>query len=190
MTEITLKPKGKGGLIPPFFITVLVTLCLVINATETHAANENYELGVGDFIRIQVHGENDLTVDARLDEKGRISYPFLGEISVVGITVGRLAKIIDEGLRGDYLIDPEVQVSVLEYRHFYINGAVRVPGGYPYVPGLTVRKATALAGGMTELASDSKIFLIQEKQPDNRVRVNLDDAVGPGDIVVVEEGLF
>lgn len=191
MTKAYFLPIFKrGGRLPPFLFTLLLCVCFLPGIAQAQASVDSYKLGVGDFIRIQVHGENDLTLEARLDEKGRISYPFIGDISVVGITVGKLAQIIDQGLRGDYLLEPDVQVTVLEYRKFYINGAVRLPGGYPYVPGLTVRKATALAGGLTELASSSKIFLIPEEQPDTRIKVTLDNSVDPGDIVVVEEGLF
>ena len=49
--------------------------------------------------------------------------------------------IIDDGLRGDYIIDPQVSVSIVSYRPFFIHGQVNVPGGYPYQPDLTLDKA-------------------------------------------------
>ncbi len=158
---------------------------------QNNNTSREYLLGVGDLIKIQVHGEPDLGLETRLVEKGTITYPFLGEIRVIGLSVLRLREIITEGLRGDYLIEPEVQVTVIEYRPFYVNGEVRRPGGYPYVPGLTARKAAALAGGLTERASENKIFVLRENDKTNkRVKIEMDTNVYPGDIMIIEEGLF
>lgn len=151
----------------------------------------DYRLGVGDLVRVRVHGEEDLTLETRLDGKGTITYPFLGEIRSVGLTVRELERQIASGLRGGYLVSPEVQVIVLEYRPFYVNGEVKRPGGYPYTPGLTVQKAVSLAGGMTHLASENKIYIIREKSPGGkREAIRLDGNILPGDTLVVEEGLF
>lgn len=151
----------------------------------------DYRMGVADLIRVQVHDEADLTLETRLDEKGTVTYPFLGEIRAVGLTVRELESRISVGLRSGYLLNPEVRVQVLEYRPFYVNGEVKRPGGYPYVPGLTVQKAVSLAGGLTHLASKNKIFVIREKNADgSREGIRLDGTVLPGDTLVIEEGLF
>ena len=155
------------------------------------ASRLDYRLGVGDLVRVRVHGEEDLTLETRLDGKGTITYPFLGEIRSVGLTVRELERQIAAGLRAGYLVSPEVQVIVIEYRPFYVNGEVKRPGGYPYTPGLTVQKALSLAGGLTQLASENKIFVIREKSAGGkRESVKLDATVLPGDTLVVEEGLF
>lgn len=148
-------------------------------------------MGVADLIRVQVHGEDDLALETRLDEKGTITYPFLGEIRAVGLSVRELERQVTAGLKQGYLLAPEVQVQVLEYRPFYVNGEVKKPGGYPYVPGLTVQKAVSLAGGLTHLASENKIYIIRETNPaGTRAGIRLDGTVLPGDTLVVEEGLF
>lgn len=148
-------------------------------------------MGVADLIKVQVHGEEDLSLQTRLDEKGTITYPFLGEIRAVGLTVRELESYIATGLKAGYLLAPEVQVQVLEYRPFYVNGEVKRPGGYPYVPGLTVQKAVSLAGGLTPLASQNKIFVIRETNSAGaREGIRLDGVILPGDTLVVEEGLF
>jgi len=82
-------------------------------------------------------------------------------------------------------------VQIDEYRPFYVNGMVEKPGGYPYQPGLTVRKAASLAGGFRERASLSKIYIIREEDPAQRPqKVELNTPVGPGDILTVEESFF
>lgn len=151
----------------------------------------SYVLGVGDVIRVTVHGEEDLALETRLDESGVISYPFLGEMRAVGFTVAQMEKQITGGLKPDYLIDPEVQVSVIAYRNFYVNGEVRRPGGYAFTPGLTVQKAAALAGGFTERASRRKIYVLRENDSEQkRKQVTLESPINPGDTLIIEEGLF
>jgi protein involved in polysaccharide export with SLBB domain len=151
----------------------------------------DYRLGSGDRIQIQVFDEADLSMEVRLSDAGTISYPFLGEVRVSGNTVSQLEAQIVGGLKGDYLVDPKVNVSVVEYRPFYINGEVEDPGGYPYQPGLTLRKAIALAGGFTERASKTKINLLSEGAVDSRQRqIAMDVMLNPGDIVTVEQSFF
>jgi polysaccharide export outer membrane protein len=151
----------------------------------------DYQLGSGDRIQIQVFDEADLSMEVRLSDAGTISYPFLGEVRVSGNTVSQLEAQIVGGLKGDYLVDPKVNVAVVEYRPFYINGEVEEPGGYPYQPGLTLRKAIALAGGFTERASKSKINVLTEGAIDDRQRqIGMDVVLNPGDIVTVEQSFF
>lgn len=151
-----------------------------------------YRLGVGDVISIRVFGEDDLSKEkVRLTDAGTVSYPVLGEIKVLGMTVGDLQRIVTDRLRGRFLVNPRVSVNVDEYRPFYINGMVEKPGAYPYQPGLTVRKAALLAGGFKERASTSRIYIIREgdrAQRSQKAELNTD--VSPGDIVTVEESFF
>jgi protein involved in polysaccharide export with SLBB domain len=152
----------------------------------------DYRLGSGDELRIQVFDEADLSMEIRLSDAGTISYPFIGELRVLGLTTTELESNIISGLKGGYLIDPKVNVAVLEYRPFYINGEVAEPGAYPFQPGLTLRKAIALAGGFTERASKSKIFAILEGEVGNPkpVQMAMDDPVVPGEIITVEQSFF
>lgn len=165
-----------------------------IQAEEKPSAGalSSYRLGAGDVVTIRVFGEEDLSKEKiRLTDAGTVPYPVLGEIRVLGMTVGDLERMIANGLRGRYLVNPRVSVQIDEYRPFYINGMVDKPGGYPFQPGLTIRKAASLAGGFKERASLSKIFIIRERDPDQRPqKVDLDTQVYPGDIITVEESFF
>ena len=151
-----------------------------------------YRLAAGDVITIRVLGEDDLSKEkVKLTDAGTVSYPALGEIKVLGLTTGALERIVADGLRGRYLVDPKVSVQIEEYRPFYINGMVDKPGGYPFQPGLTIRKAASLAGGFKERASVNKIFIIRDGDPRQvPLKVDLNTAVFPGDIVTVEESFF
>jgi len=163
---------------------------LLLSATTWAADDDQYRLGSGDVISINVFGEGDLSLDeVRLNDAGKFSYPFFGEIDAMGKTAAQLEQMLVSGLKGDYLIDPRISVRILEYRDFFVNGEVKSPGGYPFKPGLTLRKAIALAGGFTERASKSRFSVIRDgnRTPQERA---LDTQIMPGDIITIEQSFF
>jgi protein involved in polysaccharide export with SLBB domain len=151
-----------------------------------------YLIAAGDTVSIKVFGEAELSPQVKVDESGNIDYPLLGVLPVSGLSTHQLADKIQQGLKGPYLVDPKVSVSVSDYRPFYIHGQVRSPGSYSFEPGMTVRKAVALAGGLSDHASTRKIFRLPEGGQNGiqRVKVGLEDAVLPGDTITVEESFF
>jgi len=151
---------------------------------------QGYRLSAGDKVRIAVFGEEDLTVTAQVSARGTMSYPLLGELKVTGLTPGELEQLVATRLRGPYLVDPRVTVSIEAYREFFVMGQVNRPGSFPYLPGLTVRKAISVAGGFTERASRTKVFVVSEGAPKQERKVGQDDAIGPGDTVIVKESFF
>lgn len=175
-------------------IRVLLLFALVCHGGAALGVEtlSDYRLGSGDQIKIAVYDEPELSFEVRLSDAGTISFPFLGEIRVLGLTVGDLERKIRQGLQGDYLVEPEVSVSIKEYREFYIHGEVESPGSFSFVPGITLRKAIALAGGFTERASRRKIYVIHEDSgvKEQEQPMALGDAIKPGDIVTVEQSFF
>lgn len=152
----------------------------------------SYKLGPGDVITIRVFGEDDLSREKiKLTDSGSLFLPGAGELVVLGKTLGEVERLAVGKLKGRILVNPQVSVFVEEYRPFFINGMVDKPGGYPFQPGLTVRKAAALAGGFKERASLNKIFLIRAGDVLQRAeKVDLNTVVLPGDILTVEESFF
>lgn len=164
--------------------------CFQYNVQASDSGLSNYRLGSGDRISITVFDEKELSLDKiRLSDAGTISYPMLGEIKVLGLTVSQLEKLITGKLKGRYLVDPQVSVSIDEYRQFYVNGMVKNPGGFHYQPGLTVRQAVSLAGGFQDRADRDKIIVIHddEKIPHKE---SLDNQVEPGDTITIDESFF
>ena len=176
------------------FARLLVICAVVLGSPAVSPAQElsTYKLGSGDMISVRVMGEDDLRRERiRLSDAGTMSFPVLGEIKVKGMTVGALEDYITKGLKGRYLLNPQVTVAIDEYRNFFVNGMVEKPGGYPFSPGLTVRKAITLAGGFKERASRDKINVIRDDDPKQTPRkVDLNAAVLPGDIITIEESFF
>ncbi|MCV6587967.1 MAG: polysaccharide export protein [Marinobacterium sp.] len=166
-------------------------LCLVLFPGSMLQAESQYRLGSGDVITISVYGEPELSIPTVLiPSHGYITYPFLGRVPVSGQTVSEVSDYIYQGLKGDYLIDPKVTVSLTVYRDFFLNGEVESPGRYPYQPGLTVRKAISIGGGFTDRAAMDDITLIREGNNDKGQRVDLNNRVLPGDILTVGESFF
>lgn len=171
--------------------TMLIVLVLAGPAAQAQSERYSYRLGPGDSIAIAVYDEPDLSIGFRIDDTGKLNYPFLGELQVEGLTVAELEQAISTGLRGPYLIDPEVTVTIKEYRPFYVQGEVQSPGGIPYQPALTVRRAVTLAGGLTERASAKKIKVVRSTDPEQISRsIKLNDPVYPGDVITVGESFF
>lgn len=161
-------------------------------AQATQADLSAYRLGIGDRLRIDVYGEPDLSIETVVDGTGNISYPLLGVVPARLKTLRQLEQSLKDSLAAGYLIDPDVRVAVVQYRPFYTIGQVKKPGPYPYVIGLTVEKAIAIAGGLTTLASTRNMFLLREDATaqSQRIKVGLGASVLPGDTLLVEEGLF
>ena len=181
-----------------YFTAALLGLMMMLSSlsvsaqTDVLQGNATYKLSSGDIIRVLVYGEPDLSIDeTRLTDAGTFSYPFVGEVKAQGRTAAELERVLTNALQGDFLVDPRVSVSVLEYREFYISGEVKLPGGYKYQPGLNLRRAIALAGGLTERASVRRITVIRDLDPERTPkRVALDEPVMPGDTINIEQGFF
>ena len=179
------------------FLVCLLVLFKLINPSfaEDGEGLSNYRLGAGDTISITVYDEKELSLDkVKLSDAGSVSFPLLGEIKVLGLTASDLQKKITIALKGTYLVNPQVTVSVDQYRDFFVNGQVYKPGNYPYQPGLTVRKAVSIAGGFKDRANKELVSVIHDSQDqqDNPTpkKVTLGTLVQPGDTVTVEESFF
>jgi polysaccharide export outer membrane protein len=151
---------------------------------------EGYRLASGDQIRVTVFRHEDLSGEFQLDGLGNFSLPLVGQINADGMTVREAENAIREKLMAGYLVDPQVSVEVLNYRPFYILGEVKQPGSYPFVNGMTVLNAVALAGGYTYRASEGRITVTRGGSGGRQVRAEPTTSILPGDIVNVPERFF
>jgi hypothetical protein len=94
-------------------------------------------------------------------------------------------------LRKGYLRDPDVSVEVDRYRPVFVMGEVGAAGQYSYVPGMTVQKAIAMAGGFSARAQPGigRRYPRHQRKGDDRPR-RTSDPLLPGDTVYVRERLF
>jgi polysaccharide export outer membrane protein len=147
-----------------------------------------YLLDTGDRLRIFVYGQPNLSRLYTIDHGGAISLPLIGRVPARGLTTYALEGRIKARLGAKYVKDPEVTVDVSQNRPFYILGEVRTAGQYPYVSGMTVRTAVAIAGGYTERANQRKIQISRRINGlVEKLDVPDDYIVKPGDTVLVYE---
>ena len=150
-----------------------------------------YHLDSGDMVKVTVYGDANLTSTYKIDDSGAVALPLVGPIPVRGLTTDAAAARISAALTKGYMRNPNVAVEVAQYRPFYIQGAVKSAGQFPYVYGMTVRAAISTAGGFTATA-DRSGATVYRKQGDKVIKdtVGLDFPIYPGDTVVIAERWF
>lgn len=169
----------------------LLVLSIAALANAAHAAEAAYKLGTGDKIRVTVFGEKDLSGEFEVNDQGMAALPLIGPVKIAGKTIGEAETLITAAYGKDYLVNPRVTVEVLNYRPFFILGEVQKPGSYPYVNGMTVINAVALAGGYTPRANRDRIMMKRAANPAaGEQQVGEYTAVLPGDVIRVPERLF
>ena len=158
---------------------------------KVHNAEAAYVLGTGDKLHINVFGQRDLDGNYLVDGSGNIQFPLIGQISAAGKTVPQLQKTITAALSKGFLVNPSVSIEVTSNRPFYILGEVKAPGQYPYVMGMSVITAVALAGGYTFRADESDVY-VRRAGSDKEVEMPASEKtkVQPGDIIRVPERFF
>jgi polysaccharide export outer membrane protein len=114
--------------------------------------DDDYKLAPRDVIEVIVQDAPELSVNYTISSSGIIALRFLGPTPVAGKTTDEVSKIITDGLRGRYLRDPKVYVSVKQYnsRTFFIQGAVRNPGVYVVSGRPSLFRLLTIAGGLQE----------------------------------------
>jgi polysaccharide export outer membrane protein len=155
------------------------------------AINQPYRLGAGDRIRVTVFEQEGLTNTYSVDQSGYFAFPLVGAVAARGYTVQQVEGMLASALMNGYLRDPDVSVEIDRYRPIFVMGEVGGAGQYSYVPGMTVQKAIAAAGGFTPRAYQANVDVTRDI--DGKVmtgRVLTSDPLMPGDTVYVRERLF
>jgi protein involved in polysaccharide export with SLBB domain len=155
------------------------------------SGNNDYHLGSGDKIHVSVFGQTDLNGDFVVDGQGFVQLPLIGLVQAAGLTVAQFQKEITGKYADGFLVNPNVQVDVSGYRPFYIIGEVKTPGQYAYVNGMSILNAVALAGGFTDRADKSEVY-IRRNGASKEVELPADETtkVNPGDIIRISERFF
>ena len=161
-------------------------------ATSASApAAGDYILGIGDKVHVSVFGQSELDGDYDVDSTGNVQLPLIGEVPAAGKSLAEFQKEITVKYSNGFFVNPSVTVNVANYRPFYIIGEVNKPGEYPYVNGMSVLNAVALAGGYTFRADDSEVY-IRRHGSNKEVQYPADETtkIDPGDIIRVPERFF
>ena len=153
-------------------------------------AQAQYRLGTGDKVKVTVLGEEDLSGEFEVDGSGSLSLKAIGRVPVAGRSAAEVEQTITGLYRSSgFLRNPRVSIEISNTRPFFILGEVQKPGSYPFVNGLTVAQAVAIANGYTYRASTSRIKLKRQGSTEE-IAATEDTPVMPGDIVRVPERFF
>ena len=112
---------------------------------------------------MSVFGQPDLTRTVRVNARGLISLPLVGQVEALGLTSQQLELLIANRLSENYLQSPQVTIFIKEFTtlRFTVEGAVNKPGVYPIVGQMTLLRALAVAGGQGALSEMSEVMLFR-----------------------------
>ncbi len=164
--------------------SVLILLSLGELSFAQDPAISEYKIGPKDLLELTVIGFQELNRQYRVSEEGKIGLPYLGEISVEGLTRAELEKSLTQVLKEKYLENPQVTVTIVEFqsRRVFLIGAVTTPGPYELMGRLTLLKLISQAGGLTPEAGDQ--IIVMRQLPDGQktsLKISVDNLILNGD---------
>jgi polysaccharide export outer membrane protein len=155
-------------------------------APASAAPREDYLLGAGDVIRIQVFQNPDLTVEARISESGVISYPLLGQLRIGGLSPTDGERMIAQRLRsGNFLQNPQVTINVLTFRSQQVSvlGNVNKPGRYAIeTTAMRLSEMLSTAGGVAPTGADEVVLITTRAGKPTRIEIDIVDLFATGDL--------
>jgi polysaccharide export outer membrane protein len=140
---------------------------------------EDYRIGPSDLLEISVFQVPDLSRTVRVNARGGLTLPLIGQIQAGGLTGQQLETLIAQKLQENYLQDPQVSVFIKEFisQRVTVSGNVIKSGVFPISGKTTLMQALAMAGGLDKLADASNIKVFRDRQ--NGVREVLDFDLDP-----------
>lgn len=175
------------------------------SAVGSPSESSTYNLSPNDLVELKVYQEDDLETKFRIAKDGNVNLPLIGTVHLGGKSVEQASKIIRDRFDQDYLVNPQVTLTVIEYakRRFTVLGQVQKPGSFeiPNEEEVTLLQAVAMAGGYTRLANAGKITITRTLGGDKKTFVVDGKAaakdndtkpiiIQPDDTITVAERLF
>lgn len=143
---------------------MLTSLFLLV--TRAASASEEYVLGAGDTLAVNVYDEPALKREARISSACRIDLSLIGPVEVCGRTVPQVQEEIRRRYADGMLINPVVVVEVSEYgsQRVEVRGSVKTPGLQVLQGPTTLSQLITRAGG----PSETNVVEVQLTTPDGR----------------------
>ena len=147
-------------------VIAAASLCVMGTVISSFGQEGPYKATPGDVVQITVHGESGLSGRFAIDRDGSITYPLVGSVAVVGMTMPEIGQLLGKAL-SERLPRVSVTAAIIEYAPVFVVGEVRNPGKYQYRPGMITLELIALAGGVGRMESPvdgSAVQLISVRQ--------------------------
>ncbi len=157
--SLRVDPRGGSGTLKSIGLVCSVLLAVFLSVPVPVPAAGEYVVGEGDALLVTVTGHPDLTTTTRVTHEGQIRLPLIGQVFVAGIALPRIGDVIEGRLANGYLVDPQVTVSVQEYRTLKatIIGMVNRTGVYEFRDRLTLLELLSRAGGLAADADSGAV---------------------------------
>lgn len=122
-----------------------------------------FHLGPHDQVLIGVFGVPELEREIQIDASGQFEFPLAGTLTASGRTPAEVARAIEDRLRGRYVKQPQVTVSLIETssHRVTVDGEVTRPGSYPVLGDMTLMRAVASAEGLAEFADQEDVVVFR-----------------------------
>ena len=163
-------------------IAVLVVGCYnekenqetLLKLAEIRSVPDEYLIGVQDILLIEFRLSPEMNRQVLVGPHGRISMPIIGEVEVVGKTVGEVSRELTSRYAAHYTT-PDVYVSMFNYAHkrIYIFGEIIAQGEIPVMERVRLIDAIARAGGPTIHAQQDRIRITRSSY-DKAITVTCD----------------
>lgn len=149
------------------------------------AAQGDYLLGPEDLVEITVWGHEDLKRTVPLSLDGTITFPMIGEMKAAGNTTQQLEKVMARMLGEGYLKNPQLTVTVKEFKSqkVYVMGEVKNPGTYPVTKQNNLFFVLSQAGGFTK-DSGEEVVVIRPHQGDAKGGITLEEAQAKKETII------
>jgi len=130
---------------------------ILSRAVATGLDDSVYRLGPGDEISLKVFGVEELSGNFRINGRGQVSLPLIGEMALSGYTLSDAEDVVAAHYSDQYLRNPQVNLSVVEFRsqQFTAIGALAQPRIYSTQRKVSLIEAIAMAGGLAGNAGDT-----------------------------------
>jgi len=155
------------------------TVTIRLIRSNPAAAGSKYRLGVGDIVRVSVYRDPDLSGEFPVSPDGSILIPLIGAVPAAGLSEAELVARL-RLLLGEYLVDPQMSVSVKSYQSQYV--VVAQPGGraqrVALRPGMTLRDVVSEAG--VPVSGSQQISLTREGDTTAPMILSGEDLDSPG----------
>jgi polysaccharide export outer membrane protein len=131
---------------------------------------EDYRIGPSDLLEISVFQVPELSRTVRVNARGALTLPLIGQIQAGGLTGQQLEALLAQKLKETYLQDPQVSVFIKEFvsQRVTVGGNVNKAGVFPISGKTTLMQAIAMAGGLDKLANESDIKVFRNKRDGSR----------------------
>lgn len=158
-------------------------------------AQQDYKVGESDVLKISVYDHDDLKTVTQVSRDGNITFPLLGKVQVLGLSLGEIEQKLATLLADGYVVNPQIQVFIEGFRGrvFYVTGEVKKADAYKYEDDMTLIKAITVAGGFTDIAAKGRVKVVRKDANGKEVaieRAQFDERILPNDIIIVPESFF